>query len=387
MPAYRRRTWWGVAVAAIVVAACKDSNGPQPQLSNPQQLASDLQTVSSVFTSPTLQSFGALRTATGSPIGAAPATGALLGAAPVVPPRMANQPYADAAARLQAMRLAASAFSPTSAASVIPPTLLGKTFVWDPNTHQYVADPTATPPAPSNGVRIILYQVDASGQIIENPLTPVGYVDLLDQSDVSTNKLEVIVNGGTPANITANYADYTVSGTVTRNASNVVTAFSASAVGFVSDGAGGHRLDFNASFSVTNLDTDNPDAQLDVTWSLNNPAVSLALHETIATPDADHATLTIDFSVTRGSETVRLAGTVTAVVSSQTVTYDLTVYVNGQVYARITGTYPNIQIRHADGTPLSQDELAALEGLFQVPADATNVIEDLFHPAEHLMGG
>ena len=159
------------------------------------------------------------------------------------------------------MRLAASAFSPTSPASVIPPTLLGKTFVWDPNTHQYVADPTATPPAPSNGVRIILYQVDASGQIIENPLTPVGYVDLLDQSDVSTNKLEVIVNGGTPANITANYADYTVSGTVTRNASNVVTAFSASAVGFVSDGAGGHRLDFNASFSVTNLDTS-------VAWSV-----------------------------------------------------------------------------------------------------------------------
>ena len=386
MPAYHRRTWWALAATvALGAAACKDSSGPQPQLSNPQQLTSDLQTVSSVFTSPTLQSFGALRTATGSPIGAAPATGALLGAAPVVPPRTANQPYADAAARLQAMRLAASAFSPTSPASVIPQTLLGKTFVWDPNTHQYVEDPNATPPAPPNGVRIILYQVDASGQIIEPPVA-VGYVDLLDQSDATTNKLEVIVNGGTPTNITANYADYTVSGTVTRNASNVVTAFSASAVGFVSDGAGGHRLDFNASFSVTNLDTDNPDAQVDVTWSLNNPAVSLVLHETIATPDADHATLTIDFSVTRGSETVRLAGTVTVVVSTLTVTYDLTVYVNGQVYARITGTNDQVQIRHADGSALSPDEIAALEQLLQVPADATDIIEDLFHPAEHLMG-
>lgn len=384
MTAHRLRSWWGLAAAAaLVTVACNETSGPQPQLSNPQQLSSDLQTVSGVLTSPTIQSFSALRSANGSPVRAPARAGTLLGAAPIVPPRAANQPYADAPARLQALRLAASTFGSGITASVIPTPLLGKTFVWDVTTHQYVVGPD---PGPTNGVRVILYAVDPiTGQIVENPLTPVGYVDLIDLSDATTNKLHVIVNGGTPTSITFTYADYTVSGTLTKNAAGQASAFSATAVGFVSDGAGGHRLDFNASFSATNLDTDNPDAQIDVTWTLNNPAVSVALHETIATPDANHATLTIDFSVTHGAETVRVTGTVTVVVSPPTVTADLTVYLNGQAFARITGTNDQIQARHADGSPLSQDEVQALKDLFELPDHIQDAVEDLFHPAEHLM--
>ena len=65
MSAYRR-TWWAIGAAALVVSACKDSTAPQ--LSNPQQLGSDLQIVSSVFDSPAFRSFGALDSAPGSPI-------------------------------------------------------------------------------------------------------------------------------------------------------------------------------------------------------------------------------------------------------------------------------------------------------------------------------
>src|SRR3989442_926419 len=58
MPAHHRHIRWGLAVAAaVVVAACKDTTGPQAHLSDPAGLSSDLQTVSGVLLSPTFQSF------------------------------------------------------------------------------------------------------------------------------------------------------------------------------------------------------------------------------------------------------------------------------------------------------------------------------------------
>ena len=386
MPGYRRSGLGLVVAAAVVAAACNESTGPQAHLSNPAQLSADLQTVGAVFTSPAFQSFGALGLATGSPVAVSTPAGALLSATPILPPRTATQPYANAPARLQSFRTAAAALSGGINASVIPPALLGETFVWDVNTHQYVADPNATPAAPATGVRIILYAVDPVTEAVVEPPVATGYVDLIDLSSGSTNSLQVIVSGGTPASPGTTYANYTVSGTVTGSPA---TAFGATAVGFVSDGT--HTLTFNAAFSATNLTTDNPDAQIDVTWSLDNPPVSVALHETLATPDANDATLTIDFSVTRGAETVRVQGTVTVVVSPATVTADLTVSVNGMPFATITGTATgtsnNIQVRHADGTTLSPDELNALQQLFDLPDRLEAAIEDLFHPCERLMGG
>ena len=386
MAARHGRLWWGfAATASLIAAACNSSTGPQAHLSNPAQLSSDLQSVSGVLTSPTFQSFGALHLTTGSPAAAPTPAGALLGAAPIAPPRTSRQAYADAPARLQALRTAASTLHAGISASVIPPTVLGKTFVWDATTHMYVEDPSATPAAPANGVRIILYAIDPITEQVVEPPVAVGYVDLLDLSSGNTNSLQVILRGGTPASPGTTYADYTVSGTVTGNPA---TAFNASAVGFVSDGT--HTLTFNASFSATNLTSDNPDAQVDVTWTLDNPAVSVALHETLATPDANDATLTIDFSVTRGTETVRVQGTISVVVSPQTVTADLTISVNGDPYARITGTATatsnGIQIRHADGSALTVDELDALQHLFELPDRLEGAIADLFRPCEHLMG-
>jgi hypothetical protein len=381
------RLWWGfAATVSLIAAACNSSTGPQPQLSNPAQLSSDLQSVSGVLTSPTFQSFGALGVTTGSPVAAPTPAGALLGAAPIAPPRTSRQAYADAPARLQALRAAAATLHAGISASVIPPTVLGKTFVWDATTtHGYVEDPSATPAAPPNGVRIILYAIDPITEHVVEPPVAVGFVDLIDLSSGNTNSLHVILSGGTPASPGTTYADYTVSGTVTGSPA---TAFSASAVGFVSDGT--HTLSFNASFSATNLTTDNPDAQVDVTWSLDNPAVGVALHETLTTPNANNATLTIDFSVTRGTETVRVQGTINIVVSPETVTANLTVYVNGDPYARITGTATattnGIQVRHADGSALTRDELDALQHLFELPDRLESAIEDLFHPCEHLMG-
>ena len=363
------------AGAALLASACGDSTAPLPQLSNPQQLAADLQTVAAVLQVPALQSFGALDSVPGSPLESAPA-GALLAAARVAP-------FAQAPARLRAMKLAASALSSVSTAGVIPPEIQGKTFVWDASAHHYVVGADA---GPTNGIRITLYAIDPiTRQVVENPLTAVGYLDLLDTSAGTTNRVEVIVTGGTPSSPGPTYADYTISATVTGSPA---TAFSASAAGHVSDGT--HRLDFQVTFSSTNLDTDNPDGQSDATWSLNSPAVGVTFHEAVTTSDADHATLTVDFSVTRGNETVRLAGTVVLVRTPYSVALDLTVYVNGQTFARYIGTATgnsnNTQIHHVDGSELSAAELDAVYYLIALPAALEDAVARLFHPAESLMG-
>ncbi len=246
MAARQRHFWWGLAVVAALAAACKNSTGPQAQLGDPRGLSTDIQSVSGVLQSAVLQSFGLVDSAAGSPAKVATPAGALLRTAPFTTLRATGQPYTDAPRRLQGLRLAAGALGSGINASVIPPQYLGQTFVWDTATHRYIVGPDA---GPSTGVRIILYAIDPFTGHVAEPSNAVGFVDLLDQSTTNpdVNKLHVIVKDGTPASpgpIT--YADYTVTGSVTGSPA---TAFSAAAVGFVSDGT--HTLSFDATFSAT----------------------------------------------------------------------------------------------------------------------------------------
>ncbi len=390
MPAHHRHIRWGRAVAAVlVVAACKESTGPQAHLSDPVGLSSDLQTMSGVLQSPTFQSFSKVSdTTTGSPVAAPSRIGALLRAAPIMPPRTSSTLDVNAAARLLALRHGAATFSRGISASVVPAQLLGKTFVWDVTTHAYVEDPSATPAASSDRVRIILYAVDPStGDIGEDPLTSVGFVDLVDESTTApaVDKLHVIVSGGTPAAPVTEYANYTVSGQVTGNP---VTAFTATAAGFVSDGT--HTLTFSATYAVTQVDSDNPDVQIDVTWALDNPAIQVALHEAVVLSDANHFTFTItEFSITHGAETVSMHGTIAVTVLSattETVSFDLTIDVNDVPWVRIRGTDNGITVLHADGSELSPAEVQAFLDVFGLSFSCANAMSSLFGPPGSLMG-
>ncbi len=385
MAARRGHSWLALGIIAALATACSNMNGPQSHLANPVQLSSDLQTVAGVVQSPVFQSFAVIDTATGSPAAVATRAGALLAAAPIAAPRAAGELYANAPQRLQALRTAARVLGPGIMASVIPAPLLGTTFVWDVTTHAYVQNASATPPAPANGVRIILYAVDPStGLIVESPLTAVGYVDLVDQSSGNTNSLHVTVSGGTPGGSgNTTYADYTVSATVTG--SPVVTGFNASASGFVSDGT--RTLTFSVTFAATGLDTNHPNITIDGTWNLNNPVIHVVSHETVTSPDANDATVTLNVSVTDGTETISATGSIVVVVSPQTLTVDLAIAVNGVPFARISGTNSGIIVLHNDGSQLSVDETQAVADLFSLPAHLQSAVESLLNPTRHLMGG
>jgi len=385
MPVYRR-SWWGLAVAAILlVAACKESLGPQAHLSDPAGLSSDLNTVSGVLLSPMLKSFAAVSSTTGSPAAAPSRLGALLRAVPIGPPGTASAVGAYSAARLRAVRRSAATFSGGISASVVPAALLGTTWVWNTTTHAYEQDGTFTPAAPTDRVRIILYAIDPStGHILETPLTPTGFVDLVDESTTTpaVDKLHVIVSGGTPASPGTEYANYTVSGQVTGNPA---TAFTATAAGFVRDGT--HTLTFSATFAATQLDTDNPDLRIDVTWDLDNPAVHLELHETHELSDADHATFTLtEFSITTGVESVSMSGTLTTVLSTGGGAVDLVIDVNGVPWVRVYTNASGVWVRHADGSQLLPAEGQAFRDLYALPAVIEFAILSLFSPCQSLMG-
>src|SRR2546430_9865644 len=159
---------------------------------------------------------------------------------------------------------------------------------------------------------------------------------------------------------------------------------------FVTDGT--RRIDFDATFSATNLATDNPDAHAVVHWALNNPALTIDLDEKVDTPNANEATITIDFTYAHAGETVHLTGTVTVVSSPGSVTADFAVYENGGTtpVAVIRGTadatHNGITITHQDGSQLSPGELEALDQLFQLPERLEEVLEHLVQPAKHFMG-
>jgi len=212
-------------------------------------------------------------------------------------------------------------------------------------------------------------------------------VDLVDESTTSpaVDRLHVIVSGGTPASPGTEYANYTVSGQVTGNPA---TAFTATAAGFVSDGA--HSLAFSATFAATQLDTDNPDVQIDITWDLDNPAIHVELHEALVLTDANHITLTItEFSITHGTQTVSMEGTITITLLSpttETVTMHLVINVNDVPWVRISGTDNGITVRHADGSQLTQAEGQAFLDLFGLPGAIEFAILSLFSPCQSLMG-
>lgn len=200
-----------VLTIALIAAGCSRDNptapAPAPSTNSGAALTpetqSGLATMQSALESPAWQSLDALRL-TSSP--AASAAGSvrpmLMGAAATqsVVTAATSSLVRDVAERLRQL----AATSPE--AKVIPTSVLGTTYVFDPLKHGYVADPSRTG-APANGVRYVLYAV--------NPFThepvvssEIGYADLTDEGNDTPNtatlRLVAVSDGVT-------FVDYRVS--------------------------------------------------------------------------------------------------------------------------------------------------------------------------------
>jgi hypothetical protein len=359
-----------VAVCATALAGCGGDpvSAPPATLSDPPGLTNDVQSFDTPFQASVFASFAAVG---GSSQLSARTTSFLASMAPTRPAlTLRATGTRKQAFAIQALRPSFST-APTGPGSLIPDTLWGRVYVWDNTSAQYV-EGTATG-GPTNGVRFILYALNPLTNTPAEPLNPIGYTDLSDESSTTQYKLGVLV-----ADASTTYADYAITATASTS------SFTAAAVGFVTDGT--HRLDFNNSGSAT-----TSRISIEFVLGLNQPAVSAHLQASL-TAGNPTSVLSITFAVTRGSEVVALTGTVSSTVtqSSASETADLTITVNSTRFATITGTVQGGSSSTYTFTgpdrPLTDAERQAVNELMRAPASIAATAAPVFAPAEQLIG-
>jgi hypothetical protein len=326
------------ATLVAVAGACSDATGPENFDAPALQQKADQ--ITAAFTNnAALLALAAVTSGT-APFAAAQAAVDLVPRAPV-----------DRATttRLQGIAQSLLSFGSASPLALFPVDLLGKTFVYNPDSAKYVLDPQAVG-APADGVRLILYAVDP---VLHQPLIPlqsVGTLDLIDVSNASQDAVEIVATVGS-----VTYIDYTASASVGT------TSATLGAVGYVSNGT--DRLDFNLSLAVTQT-------SITVDYLLEAGGNSLRLVDVLS-----QTTETVTLTIKDGTDTVVLS------VTGTTSGWTGDIRINGAVAITIGGTPDNPTFTKWDGTQLSSAEIAALVHVVDVITAVFNTMDDLLGPA------
>ena len=212
-------------------------------------------------------------------------------------------------------------------------------FAYNPTTQQYEDDGTNAGPA--NGVRFVLYDV-VGGSI--DPNTPVGYLNVLDQSDPTKSEVGIVV---TDLNGTVTYADYSV--TLPDTFDPVAQTFDLLSEGTLNDG----QVAFEMHLTQT-----SPDAQV-VTVGLTGPNASMGLNvETTDDPQTDDSHFGLDITLQGHNETLRVNGDQDYDGSSGNYATNFTIRANGRIFARATtddGSGDPVWVKE-NGQPLTNAE-------------------------------
>jgi predicted small lipoprotein YifL len=309
------------ALSLALLAGCGDSG---PSQFNASAMNSDLAQLTSIETSTDLsQVFSGVGEVLNAPAVAS------IG-------RLASRPLQASDVKLAAAALKSARSTPAiSASAAIPPEAAGKTWVYNSETQAYeVSDLTG---APSNGVRILLYEQDANGDFIL-PLAETGHVDLTDLSSGSTGKGRLqAVKGSTT------FLDYTVTATGDESDGSI------GVTGFLTTGAGRMDVDFSADGAVN-----GSSSTIDMQSSLDFPSHDLHFDFGMNGSIDDDAQ-TGAYSVT---ETIKSPNGRMDLVGSAGYSDDFTftIKVNGDTWA----TYDGSTLTPVDGRTLTGDEQQAL---------------------------
>jgi hypothetical protein len=333
LPSRPRLAWRAGPVSLVLAAACSGSTGPAspPKLADAARTVAQLGSVSAPTATRLFLSFTLL-----APhffiVDSAPLTPAAALALPPLGrwslPRRVPLPTPHAA---------------TITGAVIPPTMLGKTFVWDTT-----AKGSSDPGAPANGVRFVIYAVGGPLPVQPSlPLTPLGYVDLTDRSAGSTAVVGITLVG-TEGTAPVTYADYTLSGPAGTIASTLTLA------GFVTDGL--TRLDLSSALTST-LSALTTHTTADVA------AQDVHLVEATSLAGTTAAALTLDLSLTSGGETLRATGSFVADTALATAGGEFAVTVNGRLFATMTLGLHGYSYTAAPGVTLAAADEQAINRL------------------------
>jgi hypothetical protein len=355
VPHYARQLLAALALTALAGCGKGDSTAPDVPF-DPAGTSSDLDALEASFDSPATAGFAAAAGAIGDVLGGSAAAAAVK-AMPTKALIAGGKPgaghYAATVAKVYARPSGEITPSLSTTAAAILDEHLGVTFTRDPETLEY--GPSDLTGAPEDGVRFIVYAVNPiSGAVIE-PLDEVGYADIVttESTSAATVRIELVSGGVT-------YLDYSVG--VTGSESEVTISIS----GFVSNG------DDRVNFDLDNhLDLANSSFGVDYTLTVPTRGGFRIDFEGVSTEGS--VTSTLEARGPHGSVTI--SGTQTSTSAS----FD--VEVNGELFATITtsGSEPPV-ITGADGEPLTEEELQALEEVFAIFLQGFVFFGDLMIP-------
>jgi hypothetical protein len=329
---------------ALAATACDDGTSPAADF-DPQGAAETMQSMTSAVETESLgDAFGSLQNASMLFNGAM---------AEVV----AQSPTA---ADVQALRDA------DVAADVIPNEFNGNTYVWNPDSMRYVVgDGTG---APVNGVRVIFYAIDPTTGMPAAPLNELGYVDLDDQSTQASNRLGItIFRNADEVTLADYYLDLAFS--LTQSSLD----YDIASVGYLANGTDQLNFDLSQGMSITqslltieqayDLDLEGTDRAMSFTATMTGDPQS----------ESDGpATMDAEALISNGSRTVSVD------ISFADNVLDGTISDNGTAVVSIAGTLDQPIFTDSDGNELTQQQLSALNALWNALGEMFDFVEELF---------
>ena len=354
VPHYASRSLAALALTALA-AGCGggDSTAPDAPF-DPAGTSSDVGAIEASFESPATAGFTAAAGAISAVLGESPAAAAVKvmpTKALIAGGKRGAGHYAATVAK--AYVRPSGGITPSLSTAAILDEHLGVTFTRDPETLEY--GPSDLPGAPEDGVRFMVYAVDPISGAPITPLVEVGYADIVttETASAATVRIELVSAGVT-------YLDYAVGITAATSAGTITVS------GFVTNGD--DRVNFDLD---THLDLDSSEVTVDFT---------------ITVPTRGGFRIDFEGEVTETAVTSNLEargphGTVAVAGTQNETSGSFEVEVNGELFATITipqGQQP--VIAGADGEPLTNEELEALEAVFAVFAGGFTFMGELLEP-------
>jgi hypothetical protein len=354
------RTFTMLALAALA-AACETSTAPDLDAPFDTEAAlADYQAIEGLLASSDWAGFRALSGRT--PFSGSPAGVEIVSALGVAGSSDDARSFAaDLATRLAT--IAARSETP-SRAPIISDTHRGATFVYDPDTDRYVVDPDRAG-APATGVRFVIYDLDGDGR--PDVGQEIGYADLVDEGDGSAEDVVLhltVVVGETTV------LDY-------RTTVDVGLTWGAITVNGFLQGEGDVRLDFDIEAKGTRtLDG----GTLDVTFEIGVASRDFYITGSVSGAEGSgQGSGSIELTVRHGSHEIR------AELTGEAGQLDGSLFLNGELFATVTGAADNPTILSADGDPLTFGEQLVLHHVVDTVEDVFDFLEDLVDPVDELV--
>lgn len=345
-------------VALTLLAACEPATGPGAEGSLDTRAAlADHKAMQDVFTT---RSWSGLQALAGRTPVAAQSTVAAMQAVPALATSGTGTSWA-----FRMLRDMSGAHRTSDLArTVISPTHLGKTFVYEASTDRYVIDPKRAG-APANGTRFITYEVGESGRPI--PGREIGYADLRDEGATSGEtvvlRLTVVERGTT-------VIDYRTRALLRERDGEIGVD------GYAQD-AQGARLTFSVDVAAR---TTGGETRIDADFELAlSPRGFSAIGAVrgIKEGDGGDGEITLTLRHASNSLAVALADTRGALTGR--------ILVDDKLFVNVSGTREAPVVRGPAGETLNESQLELVDAIVKMSDDVFDLVEDLVKPVEHLL--